>query len=115
VVESVKAILREATDCHGEDSLAEASVVTWAEDVLCDRADQSEAILGVTKQDDARDEGETLIAALSIARTGGIELEQITLSFTHRVVFSVFDECGFLPVQRGRSRDGLLVFPKIGK
>jgi hypothetical protein len=44
---------------------------------------------------------------------GAIEigLETVTLSFTHRVVFSAFEGCCFLHVEHGRSRDGFLFFP----
>jgi len=111
VVKSVKVIPRGLTECHGEDSLADGladamvntSRVTSVDDVLCDRADWTEAIFGVTKQDDARDGGEPLIDALNIDGAGGPGLDQVALSFTHRVVFSVSEGFCFSPPKRRRS------------
>jgi len=85
----------------------------WVDDVLCDGVDQAEAMFGVTKQDCARDGGEPLIDALNMDGAGETGLDQVALSFTHRVVFSVFEGCCFFPLKRRRSRDGYLFFSKI--
>jgi hypothetical protein len=46
-----------------------------------------------------------MIEALDFDKAVEIGLEKDTLSFTHRVVFYVFEGCCFLPVKHGRSRD----------
>jgi len=73
------------------------------------------AMIGVAERDDACVGSEPLIGALDFDGAVEIGLEKVTLSFTHRVVFSVFEGCCFLPVQRGRSPDGSLYFPKVGE
>jgi len=123
VGETVEVILGRVAERHGEDSLpnefvdaiANASGFLWVEEALCDQADQAEAVLGFAKQDDPSVGGEPLIGALNFNGAVEIGLEKVTLSFTHRVVFSVFEGCCFLPVKRGISRDGFLFFPKVGE
>ena len=73
VGEAIKVILCGVAECHGEDSLtnefvdavANASGVAWVEDVLCDRVNQAEAMLGIAKQNDARIGRESLIGGLN--------------------------------------------------
>ncbi len=58
---------------------------------------------------------EPLVGALDFDAAVEIGLEKVNLSFTHRVVFSVFEGFCFLPVKRGRSRDGFLFSQKVGE
>jgi hypothetical protein len=80
---------------------ANGCLVSWVKDVLSDGVDEAKCVLGLADEYNAGVGSEPLVGGLDLDGAVEIGLEQVTLSFNHRVVLSVFAGSGFLPKNTG--------------